>query len=188
MSKLTKFVERIEAENKLFNSMSKAEKRVRIAEDCLERIQLNLINPYVNQFINPSDIQMLQQLNTDLKTSLNSSIQCTACAKGSLFLSYVGRVNNFDSCHLDDDNNIRSNAHKKLLEIFTHNQLSMIEYAFEGIQYLRYYRVKNERKEIEFSYTIRQKLSEIKAIYESPTDRMIFICENIIKNKGTYKP
>lgn len=182
MATFKKFIAKIEAENELFNSMSKAEKRVRIAEDCLERIKLNLYEPNSGCFIT-GQTQRLLEIKPDLKDSVNSSIQCSACAKGGLFLTYVGRVNNFKSSQLDGGNNIRTNDHRKLLEIFTARQLALIEFAFEGSQHIHY---DLRHGEIDLD-DLEDKISKFYEKYNDDRKRMIAICENIIKNKGMFK-
>ena len=184
---LKKLVARIEAENEIFDSLSKAEKRVRIAQDCLERIKLNLISPYTNNFLYPASISVLQ-MNSNLKESVNSNIQCSACAKGGLFLSYVGRVNNFDSCKLVGGNDVDDSEHKKLLEIFTLRQLALIEFAFEGNQYLNRYWDKSGENSIEIKFSEKLQINAYNFCRRYDVkERLIAICENIIENKGTFK-
>lgn len=182
---LKKLVAKIEAENELFNSMSKAEKRVKIAEDCLERIKQKTYTPRTGSFIWYETRDVFKALNEDIQSSVNSSVQCQACAKGGLFLSYVGRVNNFNACDLEDRNRIFDNEHTKLLEVFTARQLSLIEYAFENEQHLR--RDINDN-EISFKQNVIAKAKKYYYDYKESTPRMVAICENIIKNKGTFRP
>jgi hypothetical protein len=102
---------------------------------------------------------------------------CEVCAKGGLFVSYIGRVNNFsDDCLGNDESN---EAHKKLLEVFTLRQLAIIEYAFEGTQYIY---------SVNIPYDLEKKLHKFyDENYDDDDKRLIKICENIIKNKGTFK-
>jgi hypothetical protein len=183
MATFKKFIAKIEAENELFNSMSKAEKRVRIAEDCIERIKLKMFEPNEGVFIG-YDTTMVLQTKENLKEMVNTSIQCSACAKGGLFLTYVGRVNKFKSCDIYGSNDSSNREHRKLLEIFTMNQLALIEFAFEGSQHI-WGNLNGEA--IKFTDLMEMKIIEFYEKYKDSTDRMIAICENIIKNKGIFK-
>jgi hypothetical protein len=102
---------------------------------------------------------------------------CEVCAKGGLFASYIGRVNNFSNeCLGNEEDN---EAHKKLLEVFTLRQLAIIEYAFEGSQYINSVSIPNDmQKKLEGFYDEN---------FGDDDQRLIKICENIIKNKGTFK-
>lgn len=114
----------------------------------------------------------------------NQKITCVGCAKGGLFTSFVGRVNNFKRGKIEDDNDIDGSEHVKLLEIFTARQLALIESAFEGSQYLYSYDGKSiNLKEDEYDRAIQYYDN-----YSDENQRLIAICENIVENKGTFKP
>lgn len=197
MKKLNKFIEAIEASNEIFDKMSPAEKRVAIAQDCIERIRLGQLEPERGRFISDYTLNLLKgkhgfdslQKNNNgkvypVKKQLNSLPSCSACAKGSLFLSYVGRVNSFnsDEFSIANDNNMNDNAHAKLLELFSLEQLALIEYAFEGTQYID---ADFQGNEFDFDdkYT---KIQKFHNHYQNETNRMIGICKNIIKNNGEF--
>lgn len=167
--KLQQFIRRIEKSNKIFNESTKAEKRVMIAQDCIDRIGCSLLSANTGSFIvhNGSDVN---------QTRVNATT-CEVCAKGGLLASYIGRVNNFsDECLGNEEDN---EAHKKLLEVFTLRQLAIIEYAFEGTQYINSVSIPHDtQKKLENFYDEN---------WEDDNERLIKICENIIKNKGTFK-
>lgn len=120
-----------------------------------------------------------------MKTLLNKTgITCTGCAKGGLFTSFVGRANHFKYGEIEDDNQLISSEHIKLLEIFSARQLSLIETAFEGSQYLEEY----EGKSISFSQKEYDRAVDFNMDYDDSDERLIAICQNIIDNKGTFKP
>jgi len=130
---------RIVKENDLFLLSTPNEKKVIVAEDCLIRIQAQQLIPYCGIFIN--NPKELQQIPQSIQAQINTpevGIQCESCAKGSLFLSYVGRANKFDGSELVPTNDIFDAQHKKLLEIFSIRELAYIEFAFEGQQYINY--------------------------------------------------
>lgn len=163
-----KFIKRIEKSNKIFNESTKAEKRVMIAQDCIDRLGCNLLSAYTGSFITYIGEVNQEKVNT---------MTCEVCAKGGLFASYIGRVNNFsDDCLGNDEDNL---AHKKLREIFTLRQLAIIEFAFEGQQYIY---------SVNIPYDMQVKLEKFfDDNYDDDDQRLIKICENIIKNKGTFK-
>lgn len=166
---LQQFIKKIEETNKIFNESTKAQKRVMIAQDCIDRIKCNLLTANTGSFISYQGCKIDQKL-------VNTTT-CQVCAKGGLFASYIGRVNNFsDECL---GNHERNEAHKKLLEVFTLRQLAIIEYAFEGTQYIY---------SVSLTTDMEDKLEEFyEENYEDDDQRLIKICENIIKNKGTFK-
>lgn len=167
--KLQQFIKKIEKTNKIFNESTKAQKRVMIAQDCIDRIKCNLLTASTGSFITYNGWEVDQKL-------VNTTT-CQVCAKGGLFASYIGRVNNFrDECLGNDE---RNEAHKKLREVFTLRQLAIIEYAFEGSQYIY---------SVSLTPDMENKLEDFyDENYEDDDQRLIKICENIIKNKGTFK-
>lgn len=196
---LKQLVEEIEAGNEQFEKLPKSKKRVVIAQDCLDRIDIGHLRPRGGRFINDEHLSYLvtgdyyksigkikNVESCSLKTKFNEIPQCSACAKGSLFLSLVGRVNKFDINDINFDNNNSSHdkSHAKLLEIFDLKQLALIEFAFEGSQYIR---VDSEGKDIKFSNKTKNKIHMFHNSYYGSTDLMVAICKNIIENKGTFK-
>jgi hypothetical protein len=165
--KLQNVIKKIEKSNKIFNESTKAQKRVMIAQDCIDRIDCGLLSANTGAFVSYSGVVNQTRVNT---------ISCEVCAKGGLLASYIGRVNNFNNDCLGNDED--NEAHKKLKEIFTLRQLAIIEYAFEGSQYI--YSVGIPRD-------IQNKLFEFYENYNDDNQRLIKICQNIIKNKGTFK-
>lgn len=195
MKTLEALVKQIENENETFEALTIEEKRVVIAQDCIARIKLNQLNAKRGRFIDDGDLNVVRgkNYNDDLldnndievcsvKEKFNTLPTCSACAKGSLFLTYVGRVNSFNTneFNLSNNNETTDNAHKKLLEIFSLEQLALIETAFEGIQFIDEDFAGNL---IEIPHS---KVIKFNKKYEIPNDRMIAICKNIIKNNGTF--
>lgn len=163
-----KLIKSIEKSNKIFNESTKAQKRVMIAKDCIDRLACKLLSANTGSFIT-----YVGEINQERVNTLG----CEVCAKGGLFASYIGRVNNFsDDCLGNDEDNL---AHKKLREIFTLRQLAIIEYAFEGTQYIY---------SVNIPHDTQNKLEDFYIENSGDDDqRLIKICENIIKNKGTFK-
>jgi len=176
--KISKVLKRIEESNKIFNKASKARKRVMIAQDCIDRIKAKQISAYSGSFVRRGDIDW----DTSIKDLMgNDMYTCQACAKGSLFMSYVGRVNEckFEAAATIDNDDIDDTAHMKLREIFSKEQLDLIETAFEGGSYLR---VNDDIQKREAA------LRHIYRKYDNEDERLLAICQNIIDNDGKFKP
>ncbi len=188
MKKITlkALAKKIELENAAFEKMTQAEKRVVIAKDCLARIEIKQIVPNFQRFCRINSLYDAE--NISIKETINTVNKeiCTACAKGSLFMSYVGRVNNYQFSEIDGGNGVDDSEHVKLLELFSLEQLALIETVFEGDQYIH----KDETHEY-----IRLDFEKIKAfriehnnVFEESksTQLLIAICENMIANNGTF--
>lgn len=203
---ISKLNKQIEAENETFNAMSKNEKKVVVAQDCIARIKAKQIVANCGLFI--ENVREIREIDDSLKTILNNPTQvvkCKTCAKGSLFMSYIGRTNDFKSWRISGFNSIKSDEHIKLLEIFTEKELSYIELAYEGSQYLK---VNLNEKPIRFTKTEITKARKFYIkhggqFYGKPTNdtfgtdsnrwnpeenekRLLAICKNIIRNKGEF--
>lgn len=200
--------EKIAQDNEKFDNASPAEKRVIVAQDCLIRIDLGQILPETGNFCGLSTFE-----EPNIKTNLDtvSTRVCRACAKGSLFMAYLGRVNNFDRYELINGNDEDGKPHLKILEIFDLTQLALIEYAFEGKLYIG----KDNDVNLEDHYfngvcefrenVIKENNLETRRIdYEDYCHEVVFaetgleiygkfddlmlraICNNIIENKGEF--
>lgn len=207
--------DRIDKENNLFNSLNKNDKKVVIALDCIIRIEAKQIVPYCGMFINVP--MTLKDVDQPIQSQLNTpemEIQCESCAKGSLFLAFVGRANEFNSSDLENGNHLDDPQHQKLLELFTARELAYIEFAFEGKQFIEYEQMDSEgnKEEIIFTQEEKTKAQEFYVQYGgehvgNPKDdtfdiwenenededcivetngRLVAICENIVKNNGEF--
>lgn len=175
MKNLSELIKKIEKSNKKFNSATKAEKRVMIAQDTIERVKANNLIIKRGNFLESSGLFFANE-DASFKDFTNSN-ECTVCAKGALFCSFVGRVNAVTNLEAIRNNNwINDKPHQKLLEIFSKQQLDLIETAFEGCSYLKQSTEKQHERAKSYYYK-----------YNDTNKRLIAICENIIKNKGTFK-
>ncbi len=160
MKKLTveSLAKKIELQNEKFNSATKEEKIVMIVKDCLDRIELNQIIITKGNFCNLDTSLIDVNLKSTLATT-NTAI-CSACAKGSLFMSYIGRVNNYITNKNQFGNSEEDLEHRKLLEIFSLDQLALIEMAFEGQQYIdKLNRITNVKKITQFRKRVAKKIN-----------------------------
>jgi hypothetical protein len=178
--------EQIEADNELFNSMTEAEKRVVIAHDCIIRIHAEQIKAHQNQFFGNLEDFKDNENTVSIKETINNCENvptCEVCAKGGLFLSIVGRVNNFTFDEVWGDNDLDSDEHTELLNYFSARQLAYIEMAFENAQHLDY---DEDGDPIDFTQEQITNSQEFFYKFEYSNDRLIAICENIINNNGEF--
>ena len=170
---IKELAEKIERENKEFNKMTKAQKRVKIAEDCLDRIYMSQIKPESGSLIGEGSI------------------------KGGLFLSYIGRVNSKNFDELTHDHEIDGPQMVTLTKIFSVRQLELMEVFFEGVGYSFYDNrdlCPKISTSIEFPQSLLKRVGSLVGIRQGKsgkikgdTEKMIYICENLIENKGTFK-
>jgi hypothetical protein len=166
----------IQQDNEAFNKLSKSEKRVQIAKDVLDRIEIKQLTLKQGKILNLIDFRSYEY-DVSLKEVLNTQkVECTVCAKGGLFMGYVGRTNDFQVGSMDGDPSMTTSEMFKLRELFTQKQLNTIEYVFEGSPY-------------EGRFTTREATRAVAMCrkYNDSTERMQAICENIIRNKGAFK-
>lgn len=95
-------------------------------------------------------------------------------------MSYVGRKGTCSILDIDNSNDSEAFEMKEISKLFSMKQLDLIEAAYEGS--LMVYRNWDED-----CYEIT-KAEKYYGIFTKQDERVIAICENIIKNKGTFKP
>lgn len=165
--------------NEAFEKMSNAEKRVQIAKDVILRMEAEQLLAYRNSLVFFIQNDEILDVNDEiyykpLKEIINddTSVTCEVCAKGAMLISYVGRVNDFsmEDCNPDGD--------EKILEFFTKRQMDLIEIAFEMTEFSWH--------DLKESAIEKAKLFGSK--YDNSNERLRAICENIIENKGFFRP
>jgi hypothetical protein len=198
---IKELAEKIERENKEFNKMTKPQKRVKIAEDCLDRIYTSQIKPTSGalireESINGEDFCSVAGGDLSIKDIINDNenpFSCQACAKGGLFLSYIGRVNSKNFGELTSDHTINGPEMVTLTKIFSIRQLELMEVFFEGVSEGSYGDIcPRINTSIGFPQPLLKKIGGIVGVFHghellSDTEKMIFICENLIENKGKFK-
>lgn len=162
----------IEKRNKDFKKLSKAGKRVAIVKDVIDSLKAKkyFAKKSIYLEINEKDYGIVNQ-----EVLCSDNTVCTVCALGGIFASKVKIANEFSNdLELTHDGDMRKNLSK----YFTEYQLHLIEAAFEGWEKgnVSTWKLKNN-----------DHMKYIRS-YSNPNDRMIVIMENIIENKGTFKP
>jgi hypothetical protein len=189
----------IEASNQEFNTASIYTKRVMVAQDVLDRIQIKQIKARRGSVVHvPDTVRTKLQHSTfsftsnhSIKDTLcNEEFECEVCAKGAMFMGYVGRVNEFA---WGLTNSLSAHHHhsvmmKKLVELFTEYQMSLMETAFEG----RCYVYGDKDGNSLFPEGTAQHNEYLAALYvydgQPSHERLIAICNNIIRNEGEFIP
>lgn len=165
-----------------FKNLTMAQKRVAIARDVLAQLDLGLytagwgyghtpvFNPRIGKTITP--LSSLDPLTTQRLLLSKNRPTCAACAKGCVMLSLVRHR---DGLKYDD---IPDQAGTSCPREFSKTQWDMIEIAYEGFD-----------RFLTSTHTGHEWRPDL--LYSTPDGRharLVAIMENIIKNKGTFKP
>jgi heat shock protein HspQ len=200
----------IEKWNNYFNGLSPEQKRVAIAEDVLLQMKTKKIVPHSGTYFKIDDDG---DIDSDSQISLQKLLPrktCQTCALGALFHSHI-KYNNkvtFKDYYNDPIGDLITS---KLKDYFIHEQLSMIEYAFEGFhggifdvnpmyaslngqaQFAdnvdRYENIPQDFiKKLQDSNSYFHHLEINDENYDYEDFRMYQIMHNIIRNNGTFVP
>lgn len=189
----------IQRRNRLFKSKTKAQKRVLIAKDVIAQIQAKKIrassgdwvaNEVMNDLYNIAIWDESEKISVQKLLLAKASGECSCCALGGLMVSCTLFTNKetLENYHerfaselgylVDADEKFDNGLNK----IFSRQQLQLIEIAFEGGEgyFIPCYTNLPER--------LTYKATEFHDSFDNSKDRLIGIMENIIKNKGTFKP
>lgn len=189
----------VKKDNLAFEKMSPAEKRVQIARDCLQQLaSKRLVATQGSWLTGVNDISLFS--NKDVKKDLElqqvllKQKKCEACALGGMFMCAVERADKLklskivstkgfyysDSDQYENCSIEQSDVFSYMRKFFSKDQLELIEFTFEHGNGACYLNNDKASAAIEFSY--KANLSG-----DSQT-LMKLIMENIVVNKGTFKP
>ncbi len=196
---------RVARANARFNTMSKAQKRVKIAQDVIAQITAGKLHPGKGTWllfgvIDDDGIGKEITRYVSGKTEVRDVIKeqtCTACALGSLFTCAVNLHDKLPVKNLFANRYMRADDTAKvsfsetdilyLKKFFTPYQLALIEAAFElGQESLFRYAgdqhplFKHDNRRVH-AYTFGRQ-------YTDSANRLLAIMENIIENEGTFNP
>jgi len=182
---------KIEESNAAFEAMTSQEKRVEIAKDLLIRLNTKQLKARRGSIVTfRKNLSRGKALSQSLKPLLNtdSAPVCSVCAKGGLFMAYIGRVNTETIQDARDAANnacsAQNGADSKLRDIFSEKMLSYIEMAFEGRQVIT---SDENYNSIEFTSKEEQEALDFFKTHSKVNDRLIAIAQNIIDNNGDFK-
>lgn len=181
-----------------FDKLSKAKQRMVVAQDVIDRIELGQISASTGKFCQINTLEKERKMS--IKTFFESpDSHCEACAKGGLFISFIGIVNTFTIDELSKSrcgwnsglligHQMSSNEMEVLSKIFEPKQLAMIETAFEGVSFSHNSSVLSRpHNSSELNKCIDYKNKKCRRL-SSNEEVLIAIMKNIIKNNGTFKP
>ena len=191
--KTARKIRNLEERNKWFNSLSKAEKRVEIAKDVIIAVKANLFRIGTGYFstalrdtVTSRSYVGGEDLQSYLASSRSNNIICRGCAVAGLFYSRIILGNEIQLNYREEKfysiiHTSRGTIHNSLDNIFTTLQLDLVETAFERNVYA------SELMTVKNEFLFERAIS-FGENYLKLRERLIAICENIIKNKGTFKP
>lgn len=190
--------------------MTKRELAVAVAKDVLQQLRQKKLRVKAGAYIN-SDSTILQ-ISADAKAKENIKAvkeTCTVCALGAAALCYVERFNKANLADLgamehtveewDDLKLVLFEAQQEQLwnvlkRVFSKKQMLLIEDAFEAV---RDNTEDKDNEDIGHEHLPRTKLEKCKESdaavafglrYKKDADRLRAIFQNIVKNKGEFKP
>lgn len=178
-TKFKSFLNKIEEDNKAFDSADAAQKRVKIAQDVIDRLKVKQVIATSEFLNNEEGCDFWLESDESYKDTVNTKV-CRACAKGALFLSYVGRVNNLNGTGNGSSINYDSPEMEKLKEIFTQEQLDLMELAFERNEF--------SWMVTDFDEEVKERAYAFNRRRNNKDNMLKAICENIIENNGTFIP
>jgi len=176
--------------NAAFKAMKPAQQRVAIAEDVIALIKAEtFLAKGANAYEELSDI-IEGEPDDDIQTVLNDNIEgisrCRVCAIGAVMVSKIRLGNDctFEQMGENNDENMLSN----LKGIFSNKQLRLMEAAFESID-------SNLNEDCHQDNNIwgnlkprYQRAIEFNKEGVDGNTLLTAIMNNVIKNKGTFKP
>lgn len=177
----------IEKDAKKFAKLDKAGKRVMIAKDILLQLDSKKLIANAGKYIQRDSLNL--KYDEDIKANYHKIKECKVCALGACLMATTKFNNKLKFDDIGDsfgELNLTKTS-SLLLDLFSKKQLLLIECAFEGNQDYGDRFSKNAFG-IELSPMENQKADNFQSNYEGDDERLRTIMENIITNKGTFKP
>ena len=183
-----------------FEKLSPSQKRVTIAKDVIAQIKLGRYiadsGSYIANINFKNNLGDDEMHNKDIKKNFGKIKSCTVCAMGACLMSATKFANKLSFGDVGDS--VRDLVNDKVKDLFSKlfspEQLLLIETAFEGggddtdgDSRVAYDLFDLDRNQFEGSDFL-QPSDEFRNNYYESEKRLIAIMENIIKNKGTFKP
>lgn len=179
-------------EGKSFEQLPIHLQRIAIAKDVIEQLKNKIYKAEQGRYIrylrtNDGHYPLAEgkYWYTPAKSIIENIDTCEVCALGSCLLSTVKFKNHL---MIDDISRFNFNVRNLLLSLFSEKQLFLIEKAFESDlagTFISQDYLENEglikSREISAAKRFRDQ-------YDYEQERLIAIMENIIANKGEFKP
>lgn len=162
-----------------FNKLTKAQKRVAIAKDAIKQIRAKTIEVTQGNYFESHSIEIVSRSN--IKTAINKAEPCQVCQIGQAIVCGI-RLFNSEKVYNGMEPH---NAAGIVQRWFGLKNAALMEWAFEGFG--------EDASGIGVGHKLVGLKSRIRAgafydRYPNDARRSIAIWENVIKNKGQFKP
>jgi len=169
------------------NEMTRPQRAVAVAKDVIAQIKARRYRVSSGQYVKFGTI-VEDSLSTYRGKSLRTALEeidprcCFVCAAGSAFVSAVRLFNEFDIVGFVS---FDRRAESFLVRCIGKRNILLTELAFErGAPGLMIH----EEEKIKFSRAIYDWAALFGKRYTKPEERLIAIMQNVIRNKGNFKP
>jgi hypothetical protein len=165
--------------NARFKKMNKQRRRVAIAQDALAQL---LADNYLTSKTLYFAVKNTRKYSETCQVNqvLAEGEKCYVCAKGALFASKVSFTNNLKIGEVKDSYSIESSDTKDKVNDFSEEQMDMIEVAYEGWA--------PKGNSLNYNDENYLKSQAFGNSYKGKKKKLIAILQNIIANKGEFKP
>lgn len=177
-----------EKRNQAFARLSDARKRVVVAQDVLDQLRARRFVAATGTYLGLPDEVGEKFTHFDGPTpqvgvhEVLSGVKCQVCGIGSLFVAAVDRANECTVKDMDHSYDNPDFMRGYLGEFFSEEQLVLIETAFEmDVVNALNTGLHRDHLEIEAAIAFGEKSQDAK-------QRLKRIMQNIIMNKGTFRP
>lgn len=176
-----------------FSKLPKEKQIVMMAKDVIKNIRAGLFTFAYGEFVMIQDSLTRDESLRKIMPRLLKNRSCGVCALGACFLSYVGYANKYNVSEglLIESRVPPSELFSLLGKILSPKMLQSIEIAYEcGDGFFK----RNDKRadylgsEHLLSDADFYAAANFGGKYRSQSNRMIAIMQNIIKNKGDFKP
>lgn len=176
--------------NEDFKKLTKAEKRVAIAQDVIAQIRAKKYVPETGAYVTFRNNCELEEDDSIQKNF--DKVSCNVCAIGSMFMSNVKFTNKFSMYEV---NNMDGTEQADILKkYFNLKDLALIEFVFEdwNVDDYNYINDWDHTYNVGIAYGEKVSIKEIKRIEtaqrlfkgKDQTDRLLKVMKHIIKNNG----
>ncbi len=160
---------------KKFTRLTAAQKRVAIAKDVLQQIRLRTMVPaHVGYFL-WTDRNRIESFNQE-------SVKHCSCFVCGIGAGIVSGIRLFNKVHVSENRGFAAEAFPIAKKFFTAQQAALIEMAFEGSC------IMGNNANVEMSVSAYAKARKFYERHTLPRERVQAIYQNIINNKGVFKP
>lgn len=174
----------IEQRNAEFWELSNQRKRILIARDIIELIKAQLLIATHGYFFKSPNLGYLAASRLFLMNgqefilkSIRSKTSCNVCALGAAMVSATRLGNKFNLLDISRD------AREELRQIFTREQLHLIEGYFETSAHISIETTDYLEENNHFD-----RIRRFKDFHENSTERLLAIWQNVLNNKGIFIP